>query len=281
MMRSQLFPAPLLASFLILGVSACTQASESQPALPSATTARQPLAQTPASRTQRPPVLAAVEARGFEVLGEFDAPSGLHGYAGLAGQQPLAVYVTADGQYALVGTLLDAKGEDAGAAALQRLVAGPISKRTWDQLQRSRWVADGKSDAPRVVYVFTDPYCPYCNRFWEAARPWVDSGKVQLRHVMVGVIRPDSANKAAAILTAASPSEAMARDERKHATGGIASVATVPADVRADLDANETLMTQLGFQGTPGIVFRDAKGFVQRRSGMPPDAELSVVLGPR
>ncbi|WP_159017631.1 thiol:disulfide interchange protein DsbG [Cognatiluteimonas profundi] len=282
MIRSHLSQGPLLACLLLLGVAGCSQAGET-PRSPQAD-ATVPPAQAPSpspTTTARPPVLAAIEAKGFEVLGEFAAPSGLRGYAGVAGQQPLAVYVTADGQHALVGTLLDAKGNDAGADAVQRLVAAPMSKRIWTQLEKSRWVADGKADAPRVVYVFTDPNCPYCNRLWENARPWVDAGKVQLRHVMVGVIRPDSATKAAAILSAASPAAALARNERNREAGGIAPVATIPADIRAALDANETLMTQLGFQGTPGILFRDAQGLVQRRSGMPPDSEMTLIFGPR
>lgn len=268
----------LLACLLLLGVAGCSQAREpAQPSPVAATTPQSPVATAGA----RPAVLAALEAKGFEVLGDFDAPSGLHGYAGLAGQQPLAVYVTADGQHALVGTLLDAKGNDAGADALQRLVAAPMSRRIWSQLEKSRWVADGRADAPRVVYVFTDPNCPYCNRLWENARPWVDAGKVQLRHVMVGVIRPDSATKAAAILTAASPAAALARNERNRETGGITPAATISGAIRSALDSNEHLMTQLGFQGTPGILFRDAKGLVQRRSGMPPDNEMALVFGPR
>jgi thiol:disulfide interchange protein DsbG len=230
---------------------------------------------------QKPAVIAAIEAQGLEVLGEFDAPSGLRGYAGVAGQQPVAVYMAADGQHAVVGTLINANGEDVGAKELQRLVSKPITKRTWTQLESSVWVADGKPDAARVVYTFSDPNCPFCNRFWEAARPWVDSGKVQLRHIMVGVIRPDSANKVAAILAAASPSDALMRNERNYASGGIEAAATVPADVRTKLSANEQLMADLGFRGTPGILFLDENGLLQRRSGMPSETDLPIVLGPR
>lgn len=272
----RLNPATLvLSSALMLGVTACSEAGE-----PKQTQA--PAQSQAPSSSQKPAVITAIEAQGLEVLGEFEAPSGLRGYAGLAGgQQPVAVYATADGQHAVVGTLVNARGEDAGAEALQRLVAQPMSKRIWAQLESSAWIADGKPDAPRVVYTFSDPNCPFCNRFWAAARPWVDSGKVQLRHVMVGVIRPDSANKVATIYAAASPSEALERNERAYATGGIEPAATVPADVRQKLDANEKLMVELGFQGTPGILFRDDKGLVQRRSGMPAAPDLPVVLGPR
>ena len=40
-------------------------------------------------------------------------------------------------------------------------------------------------------------------------------------------------------------------------------------------------MTELGFHGTPGLVFRDDEGIVQRRGGIPQGADLDVVMGPR
>ncbi|HSM11724.1 MAG TPA: thiol:disulfide interchange protein DsbG [Lysobacter sp.] len=269
---ARITPTAILLSSALVFATACSQAEESRsPASPP----------VEASQQSRPAVITAIEAQGLEVLGEFDAPSGLRGYAGVAGQQPVAVYATADGQHAVVGTLINAKGEDIGAQALQRLVAEPMSKRTWAQLEASEWIADGAADAPHIVYTFSDPNCPYCNRFWSAARPWVDSGKVQLRHIMVGVIRADSANKVATIMAASSPSEALHQNESNYGSGGVQPAKSVPATVRATLDANEKLMVALGFQGTPGILFRDDKGVVQRRSGMPREDDLHVVLGPR
>lgn len=261
----------------LVGVVGCSRAGETAAA---ASRQNSPPA-TGVASTSRPAVIDAVESQGFEVYGEFSAPGGLRGFAGLAGQRPMAVYVTPDGEHAVIGMLIDSKGEDVGQRELQRLVAEPMSKRIWGQLEKSHWVADGRANAPRVVYVFSDPNCPYCHRFWTAARPWVDAGKVQLRHIMVGVIREDSANKVAAILGAASPSEALTRNERAYDAGGIKGLATVPAAVRKQLDENESLMLQLGFQGTPAILFQDAAGAVQRRSGMPPADDLPAVLGPR
>lgn len=266
---ARITPAAIALTSALFLVTACTEASsEKNPA-----TAARPSG-------ERPAVIAVIEAKGFEVLGEFDAPSGLRGYAGLAGQQPVAVYTTADGQHALIGTLIDAQGLDVGAKPLERLVSGPASSRTWAQLEASEWIADGRADAPRIVYTFSDPNCPFCNRFWGAARPWVDAGKVQLRHIMVGVIRADSANKVAAIMAANSPSAALHLNETNYAAGGIAPANSVPASVRATLDANQKLMVDLGFQGTPGILFLDETNLVQRRAGMPQADDLENVLGP-
>ena len=236
---------------------------------------------TAPARADAPLLLKELEKQGFEILGEFDAPGGLRGFAGVAGQQPITVYLTPDGEHAVVGTLIDAKGNNVSAAALERMVVEPMAKRTWAKLEKSTWVADGNPNAPRVVYAFMDPNCPYCHRFWQAARRWVQSGKVQLRHILVGVIREDSANKAAAIMTAASPSEAFKLHEQQHAQGGVQALAVIPDNVRARLDANERIMTELGVRGTPGIVFRDEAGALQTLSGMPAPEDLEKVLGPR
>jgi thiol:disulfide interchange protein DsbG len=237
---------------------------------------------TPAKGGARPAILKSIEKHGFEVIGEFDAPGGLRGFAGVVdGQQPAAAYVTADGRNVVVGSLFNEKGEDIGAAPLDRLVAKPMSDRIWAKLDASAWVRDGRADAPTVVYTFSDANCPYCHHFWQAARPWVDAGKVQLRHIMVGVIREDSPAKAAAILGAPNPSAVFLENEHSFSKGGIKPAASITPALANKLDANQRLMIELGFQGTPGILFRDPQGIVQRVSGMPQGDDMEKVMGPR
>lgn len=265
-------PATLMLPIL-LALSGCGQA-ETPPKAVDAKAAAQPGSEVPA-------VLEGIRKHGFEVIGEFDAPGGLRGFAGVVGgQQPAAAYVTPDGKHVLVGSLFDAQGNDVASEALEKKVAGPMSGQIWSRLEGSAWVADGKADAPRVVYTFSDANCPYCHRFWEAARPWVDAGKVQLRHIMVGVIREDSPGKAAAILSAADPGAALLANEKAFGGEGIKPVA-ISAEVGRKLEDNQRLMVEMGFQGTPGILFKDAEGHVQRRSGMPQGDDLERVLGPR
>ena len=233
-----------------------------------------------ADTTDKPEVVKALEQQGLTIIQEFDVSEGLRGFAGVAGDQPMAVYVTSDGK-AIVGTRLDSQGQPVDTATLQDLVAKPMSEKTWAQLEDSTWVLDGNADAPRVVYTFSDANCPYCNRFWQAARPWVDSGKVQLRHLFVGVIKADSPAKAAAILEASDPSVALLENEQNFAQGGITPAKSVSNNAQKVLDDNLMLMHANGFRGTPGIIVRGSDGLIQKFNGMPQPGQMIEVLGER
>ncbi|MDA8129595.1 MAG: thiol:disulfide interchange protein DsbG [Betaproteobacteria bacterium] len=228
-----------------------------------------------------PAPIKALQAEGVEVVGTFKAPSGLTGYAGRVGQQPLAIYLTGDGKYAIVGTMIDGKGNNLSEKPVADLVDKPMTEQVWKQLGQSTWVGDGKSIAPRIVYAFTDPNCPYCHKFWNDARPWVTSGKVQLRHVMVGILSPTSPGKAAAILAARDPEAALTRHEQEHAAGGVKPLSRIPQKTAAQLAANQKLMQQLGLSATPTVFYKDASGKVRKIQGAPSTGLLTEVLGPR
>lgn len=176
--------------------------------------------------------------------------------------------------------------------AQERQGAAPA---TWADLERTTWIADGRDDAPRKVYVFMDANCKYCTKFWSDARPWVDAGKVQLRHVMVGVISPDSPGKAATLLADPDPAARLAAYERAHAFGVVrmmaggprhslqdptlAPMASVPAALGRTIAGHEHLMRSLGLQGTPGIVYRGIDGRPMTRPGIRAE-DLPQIFGP-
>ncbi len=233
-----------------------------------------------AQNKERPAVIQALEAQGLDVIKEFDVGGSLRAFATAAGDRPIAVYVTSDGK-AIVGTRVDASGESIDEKTLQNLVAKPMDDKAWTQLESANWVQDGMADAPRIIYAFSDANCPYCHKFWEAARPWVQAGKVQLRHLLVGVIKEDSPAKAAAILGARDSSAAFAENERNFDRGGIKPAKKVPDDVLKILDEHQMLMFSMGFRGTPAIVVRERDGQVKKFNGMPQAEQLAEVLGPR
>lgn len=248
------------------------------------------MAHAPASAQTRPQALHALEARGLTIAGTFPSAGGLTAWAAHAGQQPVALYATPDGNHVIAGILLDAKGNEIDQAALEKTVTQPMSDSTWSQLDKSNWIADGSDRASRVVYVFTDPNCSYCNKLWADARPWVEAGKVQLRHVPVAVLGRSSAEKAAKLLSDKNPAAALAAHERAKLEapagqdrGGKDKPkpnAPMSTEARAKLEHNEKLMTALHLRATPGIVWRDANGVVHMRTGAP-DSALPSIFGAR
>jgi len=228
-----------------------------------------------------PAPIRAIEAQGVVVMGTFAAPGGLTGYAGVIEQHPLAIYLTADGKQAIIGTMIDATGKDLSEEPLDKLVRKPMTVKIWKQLEKSTWIADGSSSAPRIVYVFTDPNCPYCNKFWNDARPWVKAGKVQLRDIVVAILTPTSAGKAAALLSAKDPQAALTRHEQQYANGGIKPLDQISAQISAQLDANQNLMQQLGSSATPTVFYKDASGNLQKVEGAPQAQMLAKIFGPR
>lgn len=241
------------------------------------------LGATAAMAATYPPAIRHLAKQGVHVVRSFQALGNLTGYAARVGGERVMLYAMPDGQHVLVGTLLDASGHNLTAQQLDRY----LPKLTlWQRLSRSTWVAVGNVHPKRIVYVFTDPNCPYCHLFWLATQPYLAQG-LQVRHILVGVVAPSSAAKAAAILEADDPPKALARNERdydaarpggENAAGGIAPDTSPQPTTRARLAANRRLMETLGFRGTPSIIYRDAQGHVQRYAGLPPLAQLPALL---
>ncbi|WP_010486474.1 thiol:disulfide interchange protein DsbG [Pseudomonas sp. S9] len=228
---------------------------------------------------QWPAPIKAVEARGAEIVGRFDAPGGMQGFAAKYNGQGMALYLMPDGKHVLLGTLLDEQGADLSEAPLEQLVYQPMAKQMWARMEKSHWVGDGKDDAPRVVYVFSDPNCPYCTLFWKQSRPWVEAGKVQLRHIMVGIIREDSEAKAATILAAKSPEQALNEHESAGQSSTLAPLKTIPPHIQKQLDSNLELMNELGGQATPAIFYLDKDGRLQQQQGAPRPDALKAIMG--
>ncbi|MFW9266926.1 MULTISPECIES: thiol:disulfide interchange protein DsbG [unclassified Pseudomonas] len=228
-----------------------------------------------------PAAIKKIEAKGAKIVGTFQAPDGLRGYAAQYQNRGMALYLTPDGKHVLLGNLYDADGKDLSAEPLQKLVYAPMAKEIWAKMEASNWIADGSKDAPRTVYLFSDPNCPYCNMFWEQARPWVKAGKVQLRHIMVGIIREDSPGKSAALLAAKAPEKALADHEKAGKGSSLKPLKEIPPAIQAKLDANQQLMDELELSSTPAIFYLDDQGELQQQQGAPSSDKLVKILGPK
>lgn len=154
-------------------------------------------------------------------------------------------------------------------------LSDPEHAAIWQDLEDSAWILDGDDQASRVLYTFTDPNCPYCREFWKKARPWVEAGEVQLRHVMIGVLEPDSPAKASALLGADDPAAALHAHESGEAP---MAPSAQPRHIEEQVYHNNQLFESLGFFTTPTTVFRVGDQ-LDRIQGVPDDADFIELMG--
>lgn len=222
-----------------------------------------------------PAPVKALTAQGLTIHAEFEAPAGLTGYAASYEGGEVAIYATADGQHAVVGTLVDAEGTDLSNAALDEHIRAAQDAAAWEEVEKGAWIRDGDSQAPRVIYTFSDPNCPFCRELWEATRPWVEAGEVQIRHVMVGILAQDSPAKAAALLGAEDPVAAL---DAHYAGREEIEASAQPRDIEEQVYANNQLFESLGLIATPSTFYRDGER-TQRVEGMPSEERLIDMMG--
>ncbi|ASD82433.1 disulfide isomerase [Burkholderia gladioli pv. gladioli] len=151
------------------------------------------------------------------------------------------------------------------------------------RVQAAPAIVEGASGAKvkSTLYVFMDPNCIYCHLMWRALRPYEAAG-LQVHWIPLAFLKPDSAGKAAALLKAPDGPALLNTLETKYSekdeSGGIAPLMVVPADAKAKLDANAAMFQQLGFTGTPTVVFRTKEGKWLGLNGLPRLSALPGIL---
>ncbi|WP_322048616.1 thioredoxin fold domain-containing protein [Paraburkholderia sp. J67] len=148
----------------------------------------------------------------------------------------------------------------------------PASAAT--RLQGASAIVEGASGAnvKSTLYVFMDPNCIFCHLVWKALQPYEAAG-LQVHWIPMGFLKPDSAGKAAALLqsknSAALLKELETHYSEKDESGGIAPLAHIPATTQAQIDSNMQLFQDLGFQGTPSIIYQGSGGRWADIDGVP------------
>ncbi|MEG0481517.1 MAG: thiol:disulfide interchange protein DsbG [Acinetobacter sp.] len=214
-----------------------------------------------------------LEKQGYTFVKQIDAPEGLIGWTGYKDEYPSTVFIAKDQKYYLVGDLFDQSGKNLTEQAINTHVKNAVLDEIWKSLEKSTWIQDGQNSAERIIYVFNDPNCSYCHTFWKQARPFVNSGKVQLRHIMVGIIRPSSKGQAATILGSSDPAKFFTEYNSANGKSKLKEMQTntISKDLLDKLNSNEKLMDKYGFYATPALIWKDSKGEVQSQQGVPKD----------
>lgn len=226
-----------------------------------------------------PAPVKAIEKQGITIIKSFDAPGGMKGYLGKYQEMGVTIYVTPDGKHAISGYMYDEAGTNLSEKLFNQELYGPAGRELWQRMEKADWILDGQKTAPRVIYVFADPYCPYCKQFWQQARPWVESGKVQIRTLMVGVIKPESPAAAAAILSAKDPAKSWHEYEQSNGKMTLALPKTIPPAIMRSLNLNQKIMDDLGANATPAIYYMNEENVLQQAVGLPDAEKLKTIMG--
>lgn len=228
-----------------------------------------------------PAPVKAIEKQGITIIKPFDAPGGMKGWLGKYQDMGVAIYLTPDGKHAISGYMYDESGTNLSEQLFQKELYTPAGREMWKKLGNAHWLLDGNENAPTILYVFADPFCPYCKQFWQQVRPWVESGKVQLRTLLVGVIKPESPAAAAAILTSKDPAKTWHNYEQSDRKTDIDISTAIQPEQMKILNFNQQLMDELGANITPAIYYMNNDNMLQQALGLPDKEKLQIMLGER
>jgi thiol:disulfide interchange protein DsbG len=129
------------------------------------------------------------EQQDIKIIKKIDAPGGAPAWLGQYQDMGVTLFLTPDGKHVISGYLYD-EGKNLSDAYFQKEIYAPLGR--WKQLNAAHPLKEGADTAPRKVFVFADPFCPYCKAFWAEAQPWVKAGKVQLNTLLVAFLNPNS-----------------------------------------------------------------------------------------
>ena len=228
-----------------------------------------------------PAPVKAVEKQGITIIKPFEAPGGMKGWLGKYQDMGVTIYLTPDGKHAISGYMYDEQGKNLSEQVIQKELYAPAGRELWQRMEKADWLPEGKKEAPRVIYVFADPFCPYCLQFWQQARPWVESGKVQLRTLLVGVIKPESTGTAAAILAADDPAKSWHDYQQSAGKMPLTVANPIPPALLTTLKAHQGLMDELGAAATPALYYMNDQNELQQVVGLPDKEQLNTMMGAR
>lgn len=129
------------------------------------------------------------------------------------------------------------------------------------RLSHAHWFTQG--NGPHIIYLFFDPNCPYCHLLINELQPLIKPDQLTIRYTPVGFLESSSMGKAAAILEAKNPLQALRKNEKgfreKGHQGAIAEILPNAATKQA-LRQNLAILEATGQKTVPTMVYVNHHG---------------------
>ena len=147
--------------------------------------------------------------------------------------------------------------------ALQVSKGPPGSDAVWQDLGVAQVIEEGLSDAP-LVYIFFDPYCPYCHEQWVQLREAVRAQQYRIRWVPVAVLEPSRQDVGAVLGLLANPEpQALA-----HWMTDQTVARRDDSEAKLALIRNNVLFKRLQSSRVPTLLYQNAEGEIVMHSGV-------------
>ncbi len=160
----------------------------------------------------------------------------------------------------------------------------PSPEQIWNRILPSQLTYIQIGHSGPVIYDFQDPDCPPCHALYKSEMPLVRAHRLTVRYVPVAFLTKNSVPEAAAWLQARNPQQALERFEtgigaalRKQNFQSVAQVVPTARILQA-LRRNLRVMEQLGFQGTPAVLYRLQNGKIGAFPGYVSEEDLAARL---
>jgi thiol:disulfide interchange protein DsbG len=207
-----------------------------------------------------------------------------HGLRGLYlrnGREFQVLYVTPDGRATIAGVMWDATGKNLTREQVSK-IDGAIPTVIVDKdgaksveaaartdallgVEHAAFGLAGDQAAPRL-WMIIDPFCSYSVRAFDALRPYVTAGRIQLALVPISILDyEDNGQSTPAAQSLLSQNPAQMAEAWDHQNFRLAPSESAPTL----LEKNNRIAEEIGLHGTPTLVWRKADGSVGEIDGIP------------
>lgn len=240
-----------------------------------------------AASLENPPTSIRIAAQnGIELMEHFETETGLDGWL-VKNRTGYNIWFSDEVGYVFVGAYLDPAGNNLTAKYLDEKAPKPDYEGMLSEVEYVSTQPDNPSERP--VYVFYEPHCGFCSAFHAAAEPYVNMG-AEVRWIPVAFLKPKSApgkpssyELVSKMMNSSDPLAIIdAHEKSKALTGGRAGLSEgsqPTAEIFALAEKNSKIMNELGFTGTPAVVYTDTRGKIQLVKGFPKMEQLPAIFG--
>lgn len=225
-------------------------------------------------------VIAAMEKLASDVggtLGEsFDAGGNITGHVVTISEHDIRIaYSTADGSRIILGTIIDADGENLTAAHIEERTPKVDLEGPFSELEKLALATLTTGKTPSTMRVIYDPLCGFCKELY---RTMADND-IQVHWHPVAIMGPEAVSISAGMISKRdTPEEVMTQAQSQSGQTELSAIGLDNDAARTAVDLNWAIASKTRVDGTPVVYWKDQDGTVKMVRGRPSAEDLAMII---